>query len=136
MQININGRTIQVPDGVSVSIINDVLYVNGNKFEGEGYESKYFKIEVIGGLASLKVERGDVVVHGNAGNVDAGGNVTVSENTETIDAGGNITCGNVSGNVDAGGNIICGNVSGNIDAGGNVSQRIIVDTGSKMIERK
>jgi len=122
MQVSINGKTFEVPDGSSVNIINNVLYVNNVAYEGPGYDDKKFKIEIIGGLANVKVERGDVTVNGDVGgNADAGGNVTVNGTvTGNADAGGNVTCGDVKGDVDAGGNVKCGKIAGDVDAGGNI----------------
>lgn len=121
MNVNINGQSFNVPYGSNVSMINNVLYVDGVEYKGDGYESKHFKIEITGGVASLKVERGDVSVVGDVATVDAGGNVSVSGNVNgNVDAGGNITCINVSGDVDAGGNVKCGKVAGHIEAGGSV----------------
>lgn len=123
MQVNVNGKSFNVPNGSSVSIINNVVYVNGQPYEGDGYESKEFRIEVIGGIADLKVERGDVTIKGDVnGTVDVGGNVDITGNvTGAVDVGGNFTCGgSVGGDVDAGGNVKCGPISGDVDAGGNV----------------
>lgn len=66
MQVNVNGKSFNVPNGANVSIINNVLYVDGQEYTGDGYESKQFKIEITGGVANVKVERGDVTVHGDA----------------------------------------------------------------------
>jgi len=120
MQVNVNGKSFNVRDGANISITNNVLYVDGQEYVGDGYDSKEFKIEITGGVANVKVERGSVVVHGDAGPVNAGGNVTCGNIFGGIDAGGNVTCGNVANTIDAGGNITCGSVGGNVVAGGNV----------------
>jgi hypothetical protein len=125
MQVNVNGKSFTVPNGANVSIINNVLYVDGQEYTGDGYESKQFKIEITGGVvANVKVERGDVTVHGDAGSIDAGGSVTVSGSVSgKVDAGGSVNCGNVSGDVDAGGSVNCGSIGGDVDAGGSVHHK-------------
>lgn len=122
MQINVNGKNYEVPDGCSVNIVDDNIFVNGQTISvGPGLDLKAPKIEIIGNIGTLQVKRGDVSVKGNTEEIDAGGNVTVSGEVKgEIDAGGNVTCGNVTGDVDAGGNVVCGNVSGSVDAGGNI----------------
>ena len=122
MQVQVNGQTYNIPNGANISIINNVLYIDGKKYEGDGYEEKHFKIEITGGVANVKVERGDVTVNGDvSGGADVGGNINVSGKVDgKVDAGGNVTCGDVKGDVDAGGNVKCGNIVGDVDAGGNV----------------
>lgn len=121
MQVTVNGKSYNVPNGASINVVNNTLYVNGEKYEGQGYEDKKFEITVTGGLANLKVERGDVTVHGNVeGTVDAGGSVTCQDVAGKVDAGGSVTCGDVGGDVDAGGSVRCGNVGGDVDAGGSI----------------
>jgi len=120
MKIIVNGTTVEVPDGSSVSLVDGKLIVND-----KGTDIKLtndMKIEVIGGLINLKAERGSVVVKGDVqGYVDAAGNVEVTGNVGgKVDSSGNVTCGNVQGDVDAGGNVTCGKISGDVDAGGNV----------------
>ncbi len=120
MQININGSSFNVPDGSSVSVVNGVLTVNGSP---SGVEfTNELRIEVIGGLASLRADRGSVTVNGSVhGNVDAGGSATISGDvTGKVNSGGSLTCGNIGGNANAGGSMRCGTVSGNINAGGSV----------------
>jgi len=121
MQVSVNGKTFEVPDGSSVNIVNNVVLINGQPYEGPGYDDKRFKIEITGGVANVKVERGDVTVNGDVGgNADAGGNITCGSVAGNADAGGNVTCGDVKGDVDAGGNVKCGKIAGDVDAGGNV----------------
>ncbi len=119
MKIVVNGTTVEVPDGSNVSVVDGQVIVNNRdnvKFSGD------LKIEVIGGLISLKAERGSVTVNGDVkGDVDAAGSVSVKGSVGgTVDASGSVTCGDVNGNVDASGNVMCGKVGGGVDAGGNV----------------
>jgi hypothetical protein len=124
MQINVNGKTFEVPDGSSINVINDNVYVNGEIYTGPGQETKDFKIEITGGLAHLSVVRGNVTVNGNTEQINCGGSVSVTGSvTGNVDAGGSVNCGNISGDVDAGGSVNCGSVGGDIDAGGSVRHK-------------
>lgn len=120
MKIVVNGTTVEVPDGSSVSLVDGRLIVNDKNTDIK--LTNDMKIEVIGGLINLKAERGSVVVHGDVtGYVDAAGNVEVKGSVGgKVDASGSVTCGNVQGDVDAGGNVMCGKVNGDVDAGGNI----------------
>ncbi len=138
-EININGKIYNVPYGASVSISNDIVYVNGVPLETEKL-SGIVKIDVAGTLVNLRVDRGDVEVHGYVqndlhcggsatirgnvgGKVYAGGSVTCNDVGGKVDAGGSVTCGNVTENVDAGGSIKCGDVGGKANAGGSVKRK-------------
>jgi len=35
MQVNVNGKSFNVPNGANVSIINNVLYVDGQEYTGD-----------------------------------------------------------------------------------------------------
>jgi hypothetical protein len=120
MKILVNGTTVECPESSSISLVNGKLIINDMTTDVK--PANDLKIEVIGGLINLKVERGSVIVNGDVkGYVDAAGNVEVNGSVGgKVDASGNITCGDVEGDVDAGGNVMCGKVSGDVDAGGNV----------------
>jgi hypothetical protein len=123
MQVQINGNSFEVPDGSNISIINNILYVDGQEYTGDGYESKQFKIEIWGGVANIEVQNGDVSVNGNSGSIKAGGSVTVGRNSGSIDAKGSVKIGeNVSGSVTAAGSVNCGFVGGDVKAGGSVKR--------------
>jgi hypothetical protein len=121
--ININGQTIEVPPGSSVSVDGEGnVIIDGQPYGGK---SNDIKIEVIGnGLINLKVQRGSVKVTGDVGgDVDAGGSVTCGNVGGKVDAGGSANCGDVKGNVDAGGSVNCGSIGGSVDAGGSVRHK-------------
>lgn len=120
--ITVNGRSINIPDGANVSIINDVVIVNGKPWDGNEKLSGIVRVEVQGSLMSLNVERGSVEVHGDVhGNVNCGAGAKVDGNVKgSVDAGASVTCNDVGGDVDAGGSVKCGKVGGDIDAGGSV----------------
>lgn len=137
--INVNGVKIEVPDGSTITVVNDEVRVNGRTLS-VGKVEDTVKFEVTGTLLALKVDRGNVTVNGNVqGHVDAGGSVEVRGDVGAhvdaggnvvchhvhgyVDSGGNVNCGAVEGDVDAGGNVTCGPVKGDIDAGGNISRR-------------
>jgi cytoskeletal protein CcmA (bactofilin family) len=141
--VNINGKTILLPDGGGpVSIRNGVLYVNGKKWEEQGNKtdaSGIMKIVITGDLLSLTCDRaveltggvggdvhavGNVVVHCDVnGNVDANGTVECKNVGGNVHSNGAVRCGDVTGNVDSNGRVECGNVGGSIDANGPVTHR-------------
>ena len=105
-EININGKRITAPDGCSVAMIGDKVYIDGKEVDDiSKIEYKVVQIEINGNITKLKTDK-SVTVKGNAGNIDCGGSCTVN--------------GNVNGNINAGGSVRCKNVSGDIDAGGSV----------------
>lgn len=121
--INVNGKTVNVPDGCTISVINGTVYVNGKAWEDQGEKLVgRVTLDITGTPLEIKVEHGDVnIAHSVGGNVDAGGSVTVGGMVGgSVDAGGSVTCGDVHGDVDAGGSVKCGKVSGDVDAGGSV----------------
>jgi len=122
MNINISGRSITVPDGSSVSIKGNTIYVNGQPWHEGDKLSGIVKIVVEGQVGKLDVEHGNVEVHGDvAGNVECGGSCQVTGSIgRDLDAGGSVQCGDVMGNVSAVMSVNCLNVGGDVDASGNV----------------
>lgn len=121
MKVTVNGTTVEVPDGASVSVVNNEIIVNGCKVDSAVFSNE-LKIIVEGGLINLKTDRGSITVNGDVkGNVDAGGSATITGSVGgKVDASGSVSCGDVKGNVDASGSVKCGNVGGSVDASGNV----------------
>ncbi|MBR3319197.1 hypothetical protein IKG06_01670 [Candidatus Saccharibacteria bacterium] len=120
--ITVNGKSVSVPDGHSVCIMNGEVLVDGRRYT-ENESLKQINITIEGGCESLQVDHCDrVEVKGDVrGSLNTGGSVTVHGNVgNDVDAGGSVTCGNVSGNVDAKGSVTCGNISGDVDVGGSV----------------
>ena len=107
--VHVDGRIVEVPDGSSISIVNNKLYVNGLEWEGDdggnGRLTGVVRIELSGDIKEVKT---DVSLHVHG---DVHGSVT---------AGGSIQCGNITGHVRTGGDVKCGDVSGNINAVGSV----------------
>lgn len=123
-QITVNGRTISVPSGCSLSVINNVVYVDGQRWEGDPLEGTHHTFDVQGTLLSLKVDQGDVTVHGSVqGNVDSGGSVTCGNVDGFVSAGGSFRGGHVNGNVSAGGSVTCEDIAGNVSAGGSIRRK-------------
>lgn len=106
--ININGKTITVADGASVSIVNNQILVNGEPVADD--LSGIVTIKWEGGLASLQtdcsVECGDV-----QGSVSAGGNVKCNDINGNINAGGSVKCRDIGEHVNAGGSVKCNYVN-------------------------
>ena len=121
-RITVNGKTISVPNGTDINVVNNVVYINGVK-QKISDSTKEITIVVEGNIeGDLRVDNASVKVKGNvAGSVDSGGSCTVDGFVgQNINAGGSIRCGEVKGNADAGGSIRCGSVGGNASAGGSI----------------
>lgn len=105
-QVFVNGRTIHVPAGKSVSVINNQVFVDGVLFTDQDNP-----VNIV-----------NVVIEGNVGELKADGGVEVKGNVEgSIKCEGSVNCGDVKGDVKAGGSVNCGNVGGNLKAGGSVN---------------
>lgn len=107
-KFNVGGREYSIPDGANISIINNVVYVNGQQWSDRiGIKEVVLKIEVEGNVSidtcdsSLTVN-GDVVAH-------------------ILKVSGNLNCRDVSGDIGVGGNVNCKNVTGSVRANGNVN---------------
>jgi hypothetical protein len=121
-KITINGQTYTAPEDADLSVINGVVYIDGEKVAEVGKKSQT-KIEVVGNINQLKAD-GDVSIDGSVqGNINASGSVRCGDVKGDVDCGGSASCGNIEGDVDCGGSISCGNVNGGIDAGGSVVYR-------------
>lgn len=116
-KIVINGVTVEVPDGANVEVVNNTVRVNG---QGVNVQfTNELKIDVNGGLISLKTDRGSVTVNGNVANgIEAGGSIQCGNVVGNVNGGGSVTCGDVEGDVTAGGSVKCGNIGGRVNAGG------------------
>ena len=115
--VNINGRTINVPDGASVSIINNRVIVDGVEWSEQGEDLQgVVRVEITGYVENLRTDA-SVTVHGNV-NGD-------------VDAGGAVKCGKVAGNVRAGGSVKCDDVGLSVNAGGSVKARTIGGTNGR-----
>lgn len=104
--VSVNGVTINVPDGASVSIINGDVVIDGKPYKG---------------MEKVKPEESIFIEGDFYGNIQTSRSVEVKGNVSgNVDANGSVTCKNVTGNVDANGSVTCGNVGGDVDAGGSV----------------
>lgn len=123
-EVNINGKTIKVPNNANVLVKNGTLYVNGERYEDKELENKeVIAITIEGNVNKLDCKCAATV----NGNVSKGayseGSMTVNGDVEGgIDCGGSCTVeSQVKGNIDCGGScIVAGGQVGNIDAGGSV----------------
>lgn len=101
--ITVNGQRIEAPVGASISVINDIVYING-----------VASTEALKGIVEIRIE-------GRVGAVTVErGSVTCQNVEGDLTASGSVKCGNVSGNVKASGSIKCGSVGGSIKASGSV----------------
>lgn len=104
--MTVNGKTITVPSGHSVSVTNGVVLVDGVRYGDEDFAKNVLEI---------KIAEGDLV------DVFTDKSVSCSNVTGGVVAGGSVSCGGVGGNVKAGGSVSCGRVWGSVSAGGSVS---------------
>jgi len=106
MEININGKTINIPEGRNIQITRDSIIVDGKNVES--YEVTKIEITINGDVERLDCN-GSVKVSGNVlGNIDCNGSVAVSGDVSgSINCNGSCTCGKVMGSIDAGGSVIC-----------------------------
>lgn len=139
-KVVIDGKSISVPNGASISVINGVLYVNGELHTPEDDGNKLQVVVIIKGdvQGDLTVNRASVEVEGNVtGNVKTGGSARIGGSVEgslrasgsaqlggsvggSVDAGGSVNCEDVGSNVSAGGSIKAKSVKGNARAGGSI----------------
>jgi len=114
--IVINGKHYS---GLSVSIINDSIFIDGKKVDST--KENILEIKVIGDLAKLTTDK-SVTVNGNIkGDVEVGGSITCGDVDGNINVGGSITCDDINGSVNAGGSVSCDDVAGNVLAEGRVN---------------
>lgn len=125
-KVTINGRTVNLPSGKNVSIINNVIYINGKRWEDpeNGEFKQTVKIVVSGDLLSLDTD-GEAEVQGNVmGDVDAGNGASIGGDVRgSVKAGNSLTVrGSVGGDARAGNSIHCGNIAGSAKAGGGITR--------------
>ena len=121
--VNVNGKTYEVPNGCSVSVINGKIYFDGKLADDfKNWKDKKIEITIVGDCEEVKVDAGNVTVKGSVkGNV-------------SVDAGDISVEGDIRGNVSAD----CGDISANYIAGnattdcGNIGRNSIF---SKIIQK-
>ena len=103
--IRVNGKTVHVPNGASISVRNGEISINGKKWE-----------------AGDDVRIGDVVIDGNVGEIRSEASVTVNGDVSgPVRAQGSVNANNISGDVTAGGSVNAHDISGKVSAGGSVN---------------
>ncbi len=127
-QITIGGKTYNIPNGRSISVNDDGVWVDGKKIDLDalgdakngGGEVKIVwegpapeNLEIRGFNVSL--ECGDV-----GGNIVCDGSVKCGNISGNASVGGSANCGNVGGSVKANGSVNCSNVEGDVKANGSV----------------
>lgn len=122
-KVTLNGMTIDVPPGASVSVVNGIVLINGTK-AADYPPDAMVRVEVTGHVGELRAT-GDVAVSGNVtGAIKADGSVTVQGGVgHGVTASGFVKCGEVTGNVSAVGSVQCGRVGGSVTAGGSVQHK-------------
>tara|TARA_Y100001935_G_C17217526_1_gene463437 strand:+ start:93 stop:539 length:447 start_codon:yes stop_codon:yes gene_type:complete len=123
-RVTINGKNYDVPDGSSVSVIGNKVYVDGKEYNSSEKNSSKLEIHWEGEPPKSLTVRGDNVrvKCGNiAGDVTSEGSIDCEEVSGNVKADGSIVCGNVGGYARAGGSVSCKNVNGDASAGGSVN---------------
>jgi DUF4097 and DUF4098 domain-containing protein YvlB len=118
MTVTVNGQTIEVPDGSSVSVSDRKVVVNGQVRFATG-AGEQVRVEITGPCGPVTAGAGDVTVTGHvagsvktgAGDVKCGpvtGNIETSAGDVTVTGGvggfvrttaGDVHCGDVAGDV-------------------------------------
>lgn len=97
--ININGKSYS---GDNLSVINGVVYIDGNKVDST--DEKVINISVEGNVDKLEVDScNSIRVAGDCGTVNSkNGNLSIGGNVggDVTNKNGNITCSRVGGSVD------------------------------------
>jgi hypothetical protein len=105
--MTVNGKTITVPNGRNVSVVNGVVTVDGVRYGDEGFARDVMEIRVSEGTVfGLNTDR-SVTCKDVTGNITAGGSVSCDSVGHSVYAGGSVSCGRVGGDVEAGGSISC-----------------------------
>jgi hypothetical protein len=103
-KMNIGGKFYNIPDGASVSVVNNTVLVDGKR------------------IPSDDVTICDVVIEGDTGSVRSDGSVTVKGNVNgSVDTKGSANTGNVTGDINAGGSVHASDITGSVNAGGSVN---------------
>lgn len=103
--MRINGKTYNIPNGKSISMINGSVYVDGKLLTDAPDLSGVLEIKWDGELASLTTDL----------------SVSCDNVSGDVHAGQHVTCGRVEGSVNANGHVTCGRVVGDVKAGGHVT---------------
>lgn len=110
--ITVNGKTITIPSGHCVSVVNGIVKVDGKVYGGEDFASNVMEIKITAGTIENLVTDKSVTCYGVTGNVSAGGSVNCDDVKGDVKAGGSVNCDNIGGNVTAGGSIMADAIQG------------------------
>lgn len=114
----INGKTY--PDG-NISVINDVIYINGKKVDDNDSIFTEKKIIITCETCGAISSQHSVDVKGNiTGNVNARGSISCDRIDGSVDCGGSVNCDDIGGNVNAGGSVNCDDIKGSVKCGGSL----------------
>ena len=111
-KVSINGKTYTAPDGCSISVVNNKVYIDGKLTEDfSDWKEKNIEINVEGNCNELRTDAGNVTIKGNVegdvktdcGNINISGDVKGDVESDC----GNINASNILGKVETD----CGNIS-------------------------
>lgn len=124
--VNVNGKVYNIPNGKSISVINDKVFVDGKLFAGEEDSNvKTINITIEGNVDTVEVDScNKLEINGDVnGPLITGGSATVSGNvSQGVQTGGSLKCGDIGGNVNAFGSVKCGDIKGAITSYGAITR--------------
>ena len=98
----VNGKRYQLPEGSSVSIINNKVYCNGQLVtDTNEFKEKNINIVIEGNIdGDLKVDSGNITVYGECNNVQSiSGDITIKGNIcgNVKTTSGDVSCSRIAG---------------------------------------
>lgn len=120
--VSINGKTVTIPDGKSVSIVNNKIFVDGVEFKTDKGTVEGLTIIVQGNVEKLEVKSDNqITIQGNiSGDAEIEGSLNCDSIGGNVSAGGSVNCDDIKGNVSAGGSVNCDDIGGSCSAGGSI----------------
>ena len=125
--VTVNGRTIKIPNGSSISVTNGVVLVDGKPYTDEPEPGQPLSIDINwnGPVANLEVKGNNTkVTCGDVkGSVKTNGSVKAGNVGGDVKTQGSVSCGDIGHGVKTMGSVTCGKVGGSISTMGSVSHR-------------
>lgn len=121
ISMTVNGKTINVPSGRSVSVINGVVIVDGVRYGEQDFGKDILEIKVTEGTIENLTSDRSITCLNVSGNIIAKGSVTCGNIGGNVDSTGSVTCDRINGSVRANGSVVCDNVGGDVTAGGSIT---------------
>lgn len=98
--VTVNNKTINVPKGASVSVVNGQVFVNGKPYENLGKDTTV-----------------NLIINGDVGSIITKGPVQCHKVLGDVEAGNYVECGDIGGNVHSGNYVEAQVIKGAVKAG-------------------